>query len=374
VDVIDMNAQEPSRAQQQAEAAFYPTLAAIVGAVAGTLVTTALDKSPTVKLIGATLGAAIPPLIAAAGKFSRLRLFGGIVAAVVALVLTYVGFSVPETALGMQNTFPVPAGVNPTDDPTPTKTTTTERKPGHCEGQLCILVEPMQVHCSADQCDSAVEVTSTGTTRLRIADIEFRGDIADRFSQTGNCANEVLIKDEQCSITLHVAPGPGGTAQMRIHQNFKGPASVVSLEADTWPTTPPTTTTTPDGPKPDFTLSAIPRCYVIPGGQLSGADGLTLMVVVKNIGHAPYNGLVPFSLVSNTGLSAGGNTGYGSRDGTAMQVDLRSSDYQKSHRFTVTVDPDNVIDEEDESNNLLRIRVSLPTRPQQYREVSCTLI
>jgi subtilase family serine protease len=57
-----------------------------------------------------------------------------------------------------------------------------------------------------------------------------------------------------------------------------------------------------------------------------------------------------------------------------MQVDLRSSDYQKSHRFTVTVDPDNVIDEEDESNNLLRIRVSLPTRPQQYREVSCTLI
>ncbi|TCM35997.1 hypothetical protein EV648_12345 [Kribbella sp. VKM Ac-2568] len=241
-----MNAQESSKAQEQAEAAFVPTLLAVVGSVAGTLVTVALDKSPTVKLIGAALGAAIPPLIATAGKFSRLRLFGGIVAAVVALVLTYVGFSVPETALGMVNTFPVPPGVNPANDPTTTPTTskptTTGGKFGHCEGQLCIDVQPKQVRCTGDQCDSEVVVTSGGKTLLKIGLIEFRGNIAERFSQTGNCEKEDLVKLQACSITVHIEPGEGGTAQMRIHQNLKGPASIVSLEADTWMTTPPTTT------------------------------------------------------------------------------------------------------------------------------------
>ncbi|WP_238163600.1 CARDB domain-containing protein [Kribbella capetownensis] len=363
-----MSAQEPGKVQQQAEAALAPTLLAVVGSVAGTLVTVALDKSPTVKLIGAALGAAIPPLIAAAGRFSRLRLAGGVVVAVLALLLTYVGFTVPEAALGLPATFPVPTP-NPTDPPKPSPTRETAGTIGKCEGQLCIEVHPAQVHCSSAQCDSAVEVTSGGKTRLRIGDIEFTGDIAERFAQTGNCEHEVLIEGEKCSITIHVEPGPGGAAQMRIHQNLKAPASVVSLEADTW-----TTPTTPGAPLPDFTLSAVPRCSVVPGGQISGADGLTLFVTVRNKGEGDYDHLVPFNLLSDTGLSGGGHSAFGSGSGsTGMQVDLAPDDYGMVHLFTVTVDPNDEIAEENESNNVLRLRVSLPNRPKQARDVACSL-
>ncbi|TCM35998.1 CARDB protein [Kribbella sp. VKM Ac-2568] len=57
-----------------------------------------------------------------------------------------------------------------------------------------------------------------------------------------------------------------------------------------------------------------------------------------------------------------------------MQVDLATDDYGRSHRCTVTVDPNNEIAEEDESNNVLSLRVSLPTRPKQAKDVFCTLI
>ncbi|WP_329000181.1 hypothetical protein OHA18_37820 [Kribbella sp. NBC_00709] len=344
-------------------------LLAVVGSVAGTLVTAALDGSPTTKLVGAALGAAIPPVIAVAGPFSRLRLAGGTAVTVLALLFTYAGFTVPQTALGKETTFPVPVADYTPNSPTPPPPPTASGTVGHCEGQLCILVEPAQVRCSGDHCDSAVQVTSGGRTRLRLGSIEFKGDIADRFSQTGNCEKEVLIKLEKCSISIQIAPGPAGTAQMRIHQNLKGPASVVTLEADELAPSPVIT-----GSLPDLTLSADPQCSVVPGGQTSRADGLTLFVGVRNEGEGQVDSLVPFRLTSNTGLRGSGRTALDSEGLTAMQVDLGSSDYEKSHLFTVTVDPNNQIPEQDETNNTLRLKVSLPTRPDQAQDVRCAVI
>ncbi|RZU11341.1 hypothetical protein EV645_6507 [Kribbella rubisoli] len=377
--VITMNAGQP---EKQPPAALVPTLLAIAGSVTGTLVTMALDKSPGLKLLGAALGAAIPPLIAAFGSFSRLQLVGGLGVAGLALLVTYLAFVVPETALGKETTFPVP-GPQPTQTVTPPDPTTRRPNPTElCEGQLCIGVTPKELHCTEDHCDAAVEVISGGKTTLRIGDIEFKGDIAERFSQTGDCRKHVLHRLETCQITVHVAPGEGGTAQMRIHQNLKAPASAVRLEADTWTTTPePTDTPDPTvlGLLPDFTLSTALNCTVVPKGQSSTIDSLTVFVPVLNRGPGGHNRLVPFRLRSNTGLSDSGETAFNAPDATriastAMQVELSSGDYGRSHVFTVTVDPNNEIAEADESNNLLRLRVSLPSRPQQIQDVPCPVL
>jgi subtilase family serine protease len=79
-------------------------------------------------------------------------------------------------------------------------------------------------------------------------------------------------------------------------------------------------------------------------------------------------------LASDTGLRGAGNTALSTGSGvTAMQVDLRSTDFNRSHRFTVRADPENQIAERDESNNSLTVVVDMPAEPRASGDVPCRL-
>jgi uncharacterized protein YejL (UPF0352 family) len=66
LEVIDVRAAEPiaepTNKPQKHEAAI-PLLLAVIGSVAGTLVSSAFSSSQNLALLGAALGAAIPPLV-----------------------------------------------------------------------------------------------------------------------------------------------------------------------------------------------------------------------------------------------------------------------------------------------------------------------
>jgi CARDB len=129
--------------------------------------------------------------------------------------------------------------------------------------------------------------------------------------------------------------------------------------------------TDPTGP--DFTLFTLPECSIVPNGALSGLDALSIFVALRNSGPGVWSQLVPWRMVSDTGLSARGNTAISTGSSfTAMQVDLNTGDYGRSHRFTITADPDNTIVERDETNNELVVTVNLGGRPTTSGNVACT--
>ncbi|MBM7797719.1 hypothetical protein JOE57_000640 [Microlunatus panaciterrae] len=355
-----------------------PMLLAVIGSVAGTLVSNAFDASQNLTLLGATLGAALPPLVSVAGPHTHLRLWTGALIAVIALAVTYGGFTIRDKAMGVQETtFPVPKSQPtrpPQSTPTPTPQTTAQPTssgstptPGvTCEGELCISWTPQQLHCASDPCAPVVTVRSDGTQVLQVTGLKFTGDAADRLWQEGTCPGKSLHQGETCTITVRVKPGPAGHAQLRIQHNLQGPASLVDIDVDA------STTATPVA-NLDLSLFTLPECSVVPGGALSGADNLTIFVAVRNSGPAQLSRLVPFTITSDTGLTGGGNTAVSTGSGfSAMQVDLRPGDYGHAHHFTVTIDPSNEIAERDEMNNTLKVTVSLPARPSQAQDVPCT--
>ena len=253
VKVIDVSTPEPAgEPNKKPPETALPLLLAVVGSVAGTLVSTAFNSSQELALLGAALGAAIPPMVAVAGPFTNLRLWSGILIAAIALVVTYGGFTARDTASGVQNTtFPVPDPIKRTTTPSPTPSTPsptpstpsptpTTPSPSDgsggftCEEQLCIAWWPSQLHCSSDPCNPDVTVRSEGTEVLRVTGLRFTGDAAGRLWQDGNCAGVSLNQGETCSITVRVGPGAERSAQLRIQQNLQGPASLVDIQVDAW--------------------------------------------------------------------------------------------------------------------------------------------
>jgi hypothetical protein len=203
----------PPKPSDKGQRPVVPTLLAVVGSVAGALVSKALDSSQSLALLGAGLGAAIPPLVAVKGRRSHLRLAGGVLIAALALVFTYAGFTVSEKALGKADTtFPVPgSGLA-------AKTTSAGAT---CEGQLCIRWPPRDLDCSSDLCEPDVTVRSEGDKELRVTGLLFTGQAKSRYSPGRTCNGARLQKGEECSITVHVDQGKAaGPAQLRIQQNL----------------------------------------------------------------------------------------------------------------------------------------------------------
>ncbi len=139
---------------------------AIVGSVCGTLLSGALTTSPTLKLVGAAFGAAIPPLISQAGRFHQVRAGVGIAVTVGALFLTYGGFTLLDVATGRPATFPAPpvmqsasAADNPGD------------RLGDACGGICIEVTATSLSCTGDGCDP-LTIKSTGSKPLLVRSIE----------------------------------------------------------------------------------------------------------------------------------------------------------------------------------------------------------
>jgi mono/diheme cytochrome c family protein len=108
-------------------------LLSIIAATCVTLITNALDWSPTVSLVGAALAAAVPALITAGGPYG-IGLGVGVTAA--ALGVTYFGFTAVDVATDRPLTFPAPERVEEqlgvttvSTDTTETQTTETETTP-----------------------------------------------------------------------------------------------------------------------------------------------------------------------------------------------------------------------------------------------------
>jgi len=109
---------------------------------------------------------------------------------------------------------------------------------------------------------------------------------------------------------------------------------------------------------------------------LSGADQLTIFFFILLIGATPQQlpGLVAVQATSDTGLSTQLRSGVSNRGATAVQLDLRQSDFGRSHAISIVVDPPNEVPEDDETDNRIRVSVFIPSpRPDRtIHDLNCS--
>jgi hypothetical protein len=186
---------------------------AVVGSVCGTLLTGALTTSPTLKLVGAALGAAIPPLISQAGRFQQARAGVGIAVTVGALFLTYGGFTLFDAATGRPGTFPVPPVVQSasaaSDRADSSAGNQRDNSGGACDGGICIEVTATSLSCTSDGCDP-LTIKSTGSKPLLVRSIEFDGQAAADFHHGGECQDKELSPNDECALTVTFTPSSDG--------------------------------------------------------------------------------------------------------------------------------------------------------------------
>ncbi|MEV4165010.1 hypothetical protein [Nonomuraea dietziae] len=99
--------------------------------------------------------------------------------------------------------------------------------------------------CAGPDCAQDVLILSTGTTTLKIGDIELKGESPADFRHDDACANQNLDVDAECMLRVWFEPataGADGSAVLVIHQNLKGDPTFVRLRgrAPEQPTTEPT--------------------------------------------------------------------------------------------------------------------------------------
>lgn len=182
---------------------------AVVGSICGTLITGALTTSPTLKLVGATLGAAIPPLISQAGRFQHLRAGAGIAVTIGALFLTYGGFTLFDAATGRPATFPPPPGVNINGSHDGSQDASQVGSGEECRNGICIKVTPASLSCTRDGCEP-LTISNTGSKPLRVRTIEFDGEAAAAFHHGGECQNRQLSSNDECTLTVTFRPSTVG--------------------------------------------------------------------------------------------------------------------------------------------------------------------
>jgi hypothetical protein len=332
-------------------------LLAVIGAVLATLVTGALNTSPAARLIGASIGAAIPVLVTAGGAQGlalSMVITGG------ALFITYGGFTIFDYADDKDPTFPIPR-VMPPPGPEPTPTTMTT------ENGLSLAYAPDTVHCDSDGCDEDVTVTSTGEEVLEIGVIEFDGDPSGEFGYGGNCGGQKLQEDQSCQISVSFTPsGAAGTrkATLLIHQNLKGPPTEVTVEGVAGGSEPPATS--------DVVLNGIECRYQEGGAVVNGQlrNGLQIFYDLEYVGEGQAPSAVRVEGRSNHGPfdSRTGAIGPGRHLGLPLDPD----DYGVPHTVTLRVDPDSKVAESNEDNNQFRVRVFVPSQPASTQTLSCS--
>ena len=120
------------------------------------------------------------------------------------------------------------------------------------------------------------------------------------------------------------------------------------------------------GAEATFNLIASPdngSCSYIPNGHLSGADLLNVHFFFLIIGGNPEDvgRLLSVRGSSDTGLSSSHNSAPNNQAETVAQFALRPDDFGRSHSITISVDAENAVPETNESDNTVRVSVSLPS-------------
>ncbi|WP_284747945.1 hypothetical protein [Amycolatopsis sp. RTGN1] len=268
---------------------------------------------------------------------------------VVAAVITY-SSAVGVTVATGEEIVPVPPVLRPTTTtqqttPHPTVTSTHE-------GGGALKVAPAMVTCKP-VCDHEVTITSTGSAPARVGTIKFDGPAKAKFTRTGECLGKTLDSGEEC--TFRVAFKPAGatgtqTARLVIEHDLNDKAMVVALSAEQ--------------PSLDLAVSSGgASCVLQPGGTVDGHDALEIFFHVALTGATPEQlpGLVPVTVRSVPGATIRLNTAVGPGS-TVAALPLSALDYGRAHSITITVDPDHKIAERNESNNAVRLRVTLPVK------------
>jgi hypothetical protein len=231
-------------------------LGAVCGAVANTLITARLGGSPWAGLAAATGGAAFGAFISTRGWFFPLRLGSGIVVTILALAFTYGGFAVADTITGQSPHLPLPStggndnetGNLDSEGPLTSPSPDISRSPS----LLDMGCEP--------GCSRSVTVFSTGTSTLKINDIEIIGPGASGLTHRGCEYTTIAPRGEHCVITVERQTASTGPATLVIHQNLPGPPTSVRLTGagppvpspppSPPPSPRPTSTSTPTTPDP----------------------------------------------------------------------------------------------------------------------------
>jgi hypothetical protein len=345
-----------------------PLLLAMLGALLGTLITLLLDTTPTVRAIGAVLGALIPTLVGHVGPWPYPRAAMGIGVTLVALGMTYGGFTVFDYAADKEATFPIPdvmpAPGPPPPPPAPTVTT---------ENGLSMEVSPKTVHCGSDECDE-VTVTSTGDAVLEIYDIEFVGEEAEEFDYGGDCEQSTLQNGETCGVSVSFTPsGASGTrtATLRIHHNVGPDPSDIPVAGEFEDGGPPP----PQPPSLGDLVASHDdvRCFHVRGGAVvdhQPRDSIRFVFRLRFLDA--LDGPNSVFVIARSNLGPRGESS-GVRDGE-RQVDLaplESDDYDREHRVTVTLDPKRAVPESNEGNNRFIVRVVLPAHPGSLQRLTC---
>ena len=337
---------------------------AVGGSLLGTWLTDQLDGSPSLKLTGAVLGALTPALLAEILPKRRARPAVALGIAAVAVALTYIGVTAADFATQSPPTFPQVPGA-----PSPSGTTTDTR------GGLKIAVSPARLSCDTNGCRERVTVHNAGDRPLRVGDIEVDGRDAAAFTADpdAECRNHTLPGNgDDCAFTVVVSPSAAAgavEARLVIHQNLPGDPTFVPISGEgTGGPVPDPADDPTDDPQPqpglNLTLSVDNvECAHQRAGTVGGKDALQVFVAV-NVTMGSVNdlpGLVPVRASSDTGAAANFSTAIGS--GVVVAIPLRPTDYARTLLVTITVDPADRIQESDETDNRIVVRVPVPPRP-----------
>lgn len=215
----------------------------ILGAVCGAVVPavlTAGDVPGPAKLAGMALGAALPPLIGAAGARPRLRV-AVVAMTVAALALSYSGLQIFAKVTETAPAVPSPSGIV---DGLPWVGDDRDHEVDgqqacgdplvHGTDELGLAVCPPALTCRGDDGCDPVTVTSLGTAPLRIGEVELGVDAATYLTATG-CAHTVLAKGQDCTITVTFSPEKApeaATTELVVHQNLPENPIRVPLRAE----------------------------------------------------------------------------------------------------------------------------------------------
>ncbi len=344
---------EPAR-QSGASLAFALQLfGALIGAVAGTVLSSRLGSSPTDRLVGAFAGAALPIVATVAGPWHRGRIALSIVATIAGLVLLYTGATAIDYAQKRPETFPLPSALPPT-----------QGEQSEEEDGVGITVSPPTLSCDDDGCESTVTIESSGDKTLELTTMEVRGDARDDFRPDGRCQQIELAPGDACEFGVDFAtsvPGAVRTAELVIHQNVGADPTLVPLEgeADEVP-----------GGQGDLSLApAEELCTYQPGGLPDGSDALQVFVRIQAAGVPA--GSVRVGASSDTGSSGSVVAGIGQ---IGVPLGVGPEDSGTTPVVTVTVDPDDAVAETSEDNNTLRVRAQMPAVPGPGAAVPCQVV
>lgn len=109
---------------------------------------------------------------------------------------------------------------------------------------------------------------------------------------------------------------------------------------------PSPSTPAPVQPRPDFVITAV---QVSPGGPLVPPGEVTIRATVRNVGSAAYPQTIVVQAPGNHSGAIIGGLAVGQSADAVIKFPVVSS--AATYRLTLTIDPDNVTVEEDESNN-----------------------